>query len=289
MSKVRMENAMSQHPFSVGVVITTYNSPLWLEKVLTGYECQGDADFETIVADDGSTQETRELIDRFRERGQLNIRHVWHEDQGFRKTEILNKAIAETDVDYLIFTDGDCIPRSDFISVHRHHARPNCFLSGGYLKLTMPVSEAIGAEDVRTQRCFDRSWLLRQGQTRNHKLWKLVKSSHLAGWLNRLTPAKASWNGMNSSTWRDALVRVNGFDERMQYGGLDRELGERLWNLGFQSQRVRYQAICLHLDHKRGYSKPEIWQRNNAIRADVRSTGRSWTPYGLVKADEPAV
>ncbi|PTY39066.1 glycosyl transferase family 2 [Saccharospirillum sp. MSK14-1] len=270
----------------MGVVITTYNSPLWLEKVLTGYECQTDGYFETIIADDGSDDETRALIDQFRARGKLNIRHVWHEDKGFRKTEILNKAIKETDVDYLIFTDGDCIPRADFIAVHRQNARPDTFLSGGYLKLTMPVSQQISQDDIEQQRPFDRSWLLAQGQPKNHKLWKLVKSETLARWLNRLTPAKASWNGMNSSTWRDALLRVNGFDERMQYGGLDRELGERLWNLGFQSQRVRYQAICLHLDHKRGYSKPEIWARNNAIRADVRESGRSWTPYGIVPAQE---
>jgi len=280
------KDVMNPPRFSMGVVITTYNSPLWLEKVLTGYECQSDEDFETIIADDGSDDETRSLIDQFRARGKLNIRHVWHEDNGFRKTEILNKAIKETDVDYLIFTDGDCIPRADFIAVHRQHAEPNSFLSGGYLKLTMPVSQQISKDDIEQQRPFDRSWLLEQGQPKNHKLWKLVKSPMLAQWLNRLTPAKASWNGMNSSTWRDALLRVNGFDERMQYGGLDRELGERLWNLGFQSQRVRYQAICLHLDHKRGYSRPEIWARNNAIRADVRQSGRAWTPYGIVPVQE---
>lgn len=276
------KGATEQPVFSMGVVITTYNSPLWLEKVLAGYECQTDNDFETIIADDGSSDDTRILIEQYRSRGKLNIRHVWHEDNGFRKTEILNKAIKETDVDYLIFTDGDCIPRADFIAVHRQQARPDTFLSGGYLKLTMPVSEQISIEDIKQQRPFDRAWLLSQGQPKNHKLWKLVKSTTLARWLNRFTPAKASWNGMNSSTWRDALLRVNGFDERMQYGGLDRELGERLWNLGFQSRRVRYQAICLHLDHKRGYSKPEIWARNNAIRADVRQSGRSWTPYGIV-------
>lgn len=272
--------------FTLGVVITTYNSPLWLEKVLTGYECQIDSDFETIIADDGSSEETRLVIDRFRSRGKLNLRHVWHEDRGFRKTEILNKAIAETGVDYLIFTDGDCIPRADFMAVHRQHAQPNTFLSGGYLKLTMPVSESITNDDIEQQRVFDRRWLVRQGQPKNHKLWKLVESTQLAKWLNRITPAKASWNGMNSSTWREALLQVNGFDERMQYGGLDRELGERLWNLGFQSRRVRYQAICLHLDHKRGYSKPEIWARNNAIRADVQQSRRSWTPYGILKSDD---
>lgn len=278
---------MNQSAFTMGVVITTYNSPLWLELVLTGYECQIDADFETIVADDGSGEETRAVIERFRERGRLRIRHVWHEDDGFRKTEILNKAIAETDVDYLVFTDGDCIPRQDFIAVHRREAQSDTFLSGGYLKLTMPVSQAITAEDIEAQRPFRRDWLVARGQPRSHKLWKLVESPRLAAWLNRLTPTKATWNGMNSSTWRRDLMAVNGFDERMQYGGLDRELGERLWNHGLKSKRIRYQAICVHLDHKRGYAKPEIWERNYALRKEVRATGRDWTPFGLIKGEKP--
>lgn len=277
---------MNQPPTSMGVVITTYNSPVWLERVLTGYECQTDTDFETIIADDGSGDETRAVIDRYRERGRLTIRHVWHEDQGFRKTEILNKAIEQSDVEYLIFTDGDCIPRSDFIAVHRREARSGCFLSGGYLKLTMAVSQSITDDDIQAQHPFRRDWLVSHGQPKSHKLWKLVESPRLAGWLNRLTPTKATWNGMNSSAWRQDLLAVNGFDERMQYGGLDRELGERLWNHGLTSRQIRYQAICVHLDHKRGYAKPEIWERNYALRKEVRSTGRDWTPFGLIKGEK---
>lgn len=276
---------MKRTPISIAVVVTTYNSPLWLEHVLTGYECQSDTEFELVVADDGSGEETRSLIERFVRRGQVNLRHVWHEDEGFRKTEILNKALQSTDAEYLVFTDGDCIPRHDFIAVHRSEARPGCFLSGGYLKLTMPVSKVIADEDIRERRVFSPSWLMRHGQPRNLKLLKLVRSRRLAHTLNRLTPTKATWNGMNSSAWREDLLAVNGFDERMQYGGLDRELGERLWNHGLKSKQIRYSAVCLHLDHPRGYSKPEIWQRNYALREEVRRSGRDWTPYGIVKRE----
>lgn len=273
--------------FSMAVVITTYNSPLWLRHVLTGYECQTDTDFETVIADDGSGEPTRAVIEEFRKRGRLNIRHIWHEDDGFRKTVILNKAISETAADYLIFTDGDCIPRPDFIAVHRARARPGEFLSGGYIKLSMAVSEAITESAIRDEVIFTRPWLVERGQPANHKLWKLTGSPRLARWLNRLTPTGATWNGMNSSTWRTDLVAVNGFDERMQYGGLDREIGERLWNRGLVSRQIRYSAVCLHLDHARGYSRPEIWARNNAIRADVKRSGRDWTEHGLVKGGRP--
>ena len=270
-------------PQRMGVVITTYNSPRWLERVLTGYECQDDTAFTTIVADDGSDARTAAVIEDFRRRGKLALEHVWHEDRGFRKCTILNKAIAGTDCDYLIFTDGDCIPRRDFIAVHRTLARPGQFLSGGYIKLTMPVSEAITREDIEQGSVFTASWLVRQGQPRTHKLWKLTRSPLRRRLLNTLTPTSATWNGMNSSTWRDDLLAINGFNEDMQYGGLDRELGERLWNYGHKSRQIRYSAVCLHLDHPRGYAKPEIWARNNAIRAEVKHSGTTWTPNGIRK------
>lgn len=113
-----------------------------------------------------------------------------------------------------------------------------------------------------------------------------MKSTTRARWLNRLTPSKASRDGIHGSSWRNAWLPVKGGDECMQYEGLERELGERLRNLSFQSQRVRYQTICLHLDHKRGYSKQEIWPRHNAIRADVCQSERSWTPFGIEPAEE---
>ncbi|TGG95266.1 glycosyltransferase [Natronospirillum operosum] len=274
---------MNQKPQNIGVVITTYNSPLWLTHVLTGYENQQDSDFTTIVADDGSDEQTAVVIEQFRQRGRLRLEHVWHEDQGFRKCTILNKAIAETDCDYLIFTDGDCIPRADFIGVHRALAEPGCFLSGGYIKLTMPVSEQITEHHIEQGVIFDADWLVSQGQPRSHKLWKLTRSPFKRRLLNALTPTRATWNGMNASTWREDLVAVNGFNEDMQYGGLDRELGERLWNRGLRSRQIRYSAVCLHLDHARGYAKPEIWAKNNAIRAEVKRSGVSWTPNGILK------
>ncbi|MCK0713468.1 glycosyltransferase family 2 protein [Chromohalobacter sarecensis] len=270
-------------PKATGVVITTYNSPVWLSKVLSGYENQSARDFRVIVADDGSTDETCQLIDHFQVRGILTLDHVWHEDDGFRKCQILNKAIRETDCDYLIFSDGDCIPEPDFIATHRQLAEPGYFLSGGYIKLTMPVSEIITDEDIRSGVIFDPAWLVANGQPKNHKCWKLSPSWAFRKLLNTLTPATASWNGMNSSTWTRDLVAVNGFNEDMQYGGLDRELGERLWNYGHKSKQIRFSTVCLHLDHDRGYAKPEIRARNKAIRKAVKENRSYWAVNGIKK------
>ena len=113
----------------IGVIISTYNNPKWLEKVLWGYICQERKADEIIIADDGSTDETRQLLERYK--SELPIKHIWHEDRGFQKSEILNKAIIASESEYLIFTDQDCIPREDFISIHEKYAEKGFFLSGG--------------------------------------------------------------------------------------------------------------------------------------------------------------
>jgi hypothetical protein len=75
----------------------------------------------------------------------------------------------------------------------------------------------------------------------------------------------------------------------MQYGGLDRELGERLMNKGLKGKQVRYSVNCLHLDHPRAYDTPETWKKNYGIRNEVKRTGRYWTPNGIIKSDTPPV
>ena len=267
----------------ISVVFTTYNSPRWLEKVVWGYECQHFKEFELVIADDGSDHETGELIERLRGDTGLPIRHVWHADKGFRKCRILNKAIVQARYEYVVFTDGDCIPRSDFLAEHAAHAERGCFLSGSYFKLPMTTSEAITRDDIASGRCFDLDWLKAHGLKPGRKHRKLRTSKRAARWLNRLTLTRCNLKGSNASVWRDDLLRVNGFDERMQWGGLDRELGVRLRNAGIRPKHVRYNAICIHLDHSRGYADPELVAQNRALRLDSERSGRVATDYGIAQ------
>ncbi|MDP9348746.1 MAG: glycosyltransferase, partial [Gemmatimonadota bacterium] len=130
------------------VVLTTYNQPRQLELVLRGYAVQTRRDFQVVVADDGSGEETREVLERLRRETGLDLLHVWHEDRGFRKCTILNRAILAASGDYLVFSDGDCIPRRDFVEAHLRLAEPGRFLSGGYLRLSPAVSARITPADV---------------------------------------------------------------------------------------------------------------------------------------------
>ena len=93
------------------VIISTYNQPTWLAKVLCGYLEQTFKDFELLIADDGSDSRTAEVIANFQQIADFPVKHIWHPDEGFQKCAILNKATLAASADYLIFTDGDCVPR----------------------------------------------------------------------------------------------------------------------------------------------------------------------------------
>jgi transketolase C-terminal domain/subunit len=79
------------------------------------------------------------------------------------------------------------------------------------------------------------------------------------------------------------VLKVNGFNEDMQYGGQDREFGERMFNMGIKSKQIVYSAICLHLDHKRPYKTKESIAKNVAIRKNTRKSGIVKTPNGIEK------
>ncbi len=263
------------------VIFTTYNSPQWLEKVLWGFSVQTVKEFEIVIADDGSGVETRELIDRMREELSVPLHHVWHDDDGFQKCQIMNKAIIAAQGEYLIFTDGDCIPREDFVEQHLKYSGRNNYLSGGYFKLPMNVSQAITRDDIISQRAFDVNWLLSMGLKKTHKTLKLTARGKWADFLNWISPARPTWNGHSASCYKEFALAVNGFEERMQYGGQDCEFGDRLRNLGLIPKRIRYSAVCVHLDHKRGYITKEMLQNSYDVRAETKRTKKIKATLGI--------
>ena len=272
----------------VSVIISTYNHPEWLEKVLWGYECQTYKDFEVVIADDGSGEPTQNLIERIKKESSLDIHHVWHEDKGYQKCQILNKAILAAHTQYLIFTDGDCIPRKDFVFQHVSYAEKGYYLSGGVVRLPLNTSKIIARDDIISGNAFNLGWLLDRGlPQRVLKNLKLTAQGMGASILNKITPRKATWNGGNSSGWKDDLLSVNGFDERMEYGGQDVECGYRLINNGIKSKQLVYSLAAVHLDHGRGYRTEEAIKKSLAIRKATLSSKMRWTPYGIVKSEKP--
>jgi ribosomal protein L13E len=186
--------------------------------------------------------------------------------------------------DYLVFSDGDCIPRWDFIGQHHAAAERGRFLSGGYVKLPMSLSQRITVDDICSGRAFSVAWLRSGGLGDSRRMLRLAAGGRLARLCNRLTTTRPTWNGNNSSGWAADIRAAGGFDQRMRYGGEDRELGERLENAGIRGKHVRYQTICLHLDHARSYVNAEDLERNRQIRVQTRRTGRTQTDHGMLPA-----
>ncbi len=265
----------------ISVIITTYQSPHWLEKVLWGYIHQTFQNFELIIADDGSDKKTAQLIQNYTNKG-IKIEHIWQPDKGFRKTRILNKAILAAKGNYLVFTDGDLIPRSDFLYAHHSHAKVGRFLSGGCIRLPLNTSHTITVNDVVSERAFSVRWLQSNG-ARIKSMTKLLVPYWASTFADKITTTRSTWNGGNASGWKQDIISINGFDERMEYGGEDRELGERLENAGIHGIQIRHRAICIHLDHPRSYICKNAIKRNIEIRKTTKTKKIIRTEYGIKK------
>ena len=234
---------------SLAVVVTTYNRPDALAAVLEGYLAQDTASFEVIVADDGSTPDTGAVVDAYGARSPFPIRHVWHEDRGFRAGAIRNRALAATHAEYVIFTDGDCVPRTSFVSRHRALAERGYFLAGNRILLAASFTERVLAQRIPIHEWTASAWL----------------AARLRGDINRVLPLlhfpdgaarkrePDRWEGVktcNLSVWREDLLRVNGFDESYAGWGLeDSDLVIRLLHAGVKHKSARYATPLFHLWH----------------------------------------
>ena len=118
------------------IIVSTYNWPQALQICLGSILKQTVLPDEIVIADDGSTGETRRLIEEMQDKSNVPIAHVWHEDTGFRRTTIMNKAIARASGDYILQVDGDVILSPHFVSDHLELAEKNYFVCGSRVKLT---------------------------------------------------------------------------------------------------------------------------------------------------------
>jgi glycosyltransferase involved in cell wall biosynthesis len=231
------------------VIVTTYNRPDALAAALEGLLAQDDRDFELLIADDGSRNDTRALIEGFADRAPFPLTHVWQEDRGFRAGAARNRALSHTDAEYVIFSDGDCVPPPFFVSRHRALAAPGAFLAGNRILLSEAFTKRVLAERLPIHQWSTRRWLaawLKRDVNRALPLLLLPDAS----WRSN---APRRWEGVktcNFSAWRADLVRANGFDERYSGWGLeDSDLVIRLLHAGVRHKSARFAAPVFHLWH----------------------------------------
>jgi len=234
----------------IAVIVTTYNRPDALRAVLNGYAAQTDRDFELLVADDGSTADTATLVREHAARSPMHIEHVWQEDRGFRAAAIRNRAAAHTNADYLIFTDGDCVPPRTFVARHRRLAEPGRYVAGNRVLLPRAFTERVLAERIPIHAWGALRWLAAWVRRDANRLLPLLTFSPNAIFRGA-QPQR--WYGVktcNLGLWRDDLLRVNGLDETYEGWGLeDSDLVIRLLHAGVMHKSGRFFAPVFHLWH----------------------------------------
>jgi glycosyltransferase involved in cell wall biosynthesis len=234
----------------ISVIVATYNRADALAAVLRSLADQSDRDFEVVVADDGSSNDTAHVISEWSEQIPVPLRHVWHEDRGFHLAEIRNRAIRVSEGSYCIFLDGDCLARPHFVSAHRALAQRGWFVTGNRVLLSRAFTQQILCDRLDVH------------------LWSSARlaSCRLHGDVNRVAPLlrfplgpirrlrATRWRGARGSNmafWREDLERVDGFDAAfVGWGREDSDIFVRMIRSEVRRKDGRFATGVLHLWHR---------------------------------------
>jgi glycosyltransferase involved in cell wall biosynthesis len=255
-----------QQASKISVIVTTYNRPDALTAVVEACFAQDDTNFEIIIADDGSTNNTRDCVTALQARAPVPLRHVWQPDDGFRAARVRNLGTLAATGDYIVFLDGDCIPARNFVSQHRKLARPGYLVSGSRVLLSEQYTHE-----------------LLQGHLDLHQLSVAARLRlRLAGHFNKFLQTvlvlpdvgrerkSFSWRRIKScnlAVWRADLDKVNGFDESfLGWGHEDSDLVVRLFNAGVLRKDGAFATEVYHLWHRENRRDQESSNRAVVLR-----------------------
>jgi len=249
---------------TIAVIISTYNTPQMLRLVLDGYARQSEDNFHLYIADDGSSDETKTVIDQFRMKTSIAVDHVWHEDRGFRKTRIHNRTLRQVTEPYILLTDGDCIPLPNMIATHRKVAQHKCLISGSRILLSQTFSEQL-INLEKTLHFTSVDWI----------------THRIHGDINRLLPLLfppftsnphanlQSIRGCHLACWRSDIEHINGFDESYEgWGREDSDFVGRLLHTGVQRIDLRGMPV-LHLWHPEA-SRKQLANNHSQLQMSLR-------------------
>ncbi|MBQ6751402.1 MAG: glycosyltransferase family 2 protein [Bacteroidaceae bacterium] len=254
------------------LVITTYNNPPFLELVLKGVLRQQVMPCEVIIADDGSTSETKELIERYKKCFPVPLIHSWIPDEGFRAAKSRNVAISKAHGEYIITIDGDIVISPSFVKDHVAAREPGYFINGSRSRLM---------EKATRKRCASldpRFSVFTIGLKRPMNLLRIP-------WLHRLVKGAKGIDkirGCNMSFWKADIVAVNGFEERfVGWGCEDTELVDRFYNIGLKRKNIKGLAPCVHLYHPKAAVNYKTHKANIPIREETERLHKTRADKGL--------
>jgi glycosyltransferase involved in cell wall biosynthesis len=273
----------------VSVIISFYNKIDLLKLIFAALEIQTYRNFEVIIADDGSKPEVVDEIMHIRSNYFFPVKHVWHEDKGWQKDIILNKAVMATESDYLIFIDGDCIPEKHLIQEHIENRAVNQIVSGRRVMLTEKISNKLSVQKVQNgylnfavafplffETVFGgkHTYMENMLRIRNKFLRRLF-----------LKDRRRYLLGCNYSVWKSDVLKVNGFDERFVYPGMgeDTDFEGRLSRIGVFPVSKKHLVTIFHFYHIQFDTDHEpnkkLYEENNRKKI-------TFTPYGIQKTNQ---
>ena len=216
------------------LIITTYNRPDVLSLVLDSIKLQSRMPDEVIIADDGSTSETADVVSQYARSYPLPLIHAWQEDDGFRAARVRNLGASKSNGDYLIFIDGDMVLHKHFVKSHVDKCQKGTFLHGPRVLLPTPLTTKI-LEEHKMQPIH----LLNVPMShRFNTIHSPVLSSLFSGKTN-----KAKSRACNLSLFMSDFVRINGFNEEfVGWGEEDSEFAWRLIKSGVDKVNLRFCA-----------------------------------------------
>ncbi|MGN6436567.1 MAG: glycosyltransferase family 2 protein [Agriterribacter sp.] len=257
---------------SLALVIATYNWPEALKLVLESVLEQTVMPDEILIADDGSGYSTKLLIDSYRNKFNVPLKHFWHQDNGFQKTLIMNQAIAGTDCDYIVQVDGDIVLNTHFIEDHKKVAEKGYYIRGSRVQV----------DDATSKR------LIRQGTVANIPPYapgignriNAMRMLPLSRFFIKKSKRSDNLIGCNCAYWRADFVKVNGYNSELKgWGHEDIELASRFINSGLSQKKVKMMAVCYHLHHPLQNRQRESY--NYKVYQETARKGIMFCPKGL--------
>ena len=257
------------------LIITTYNWKSALELVILSSLRQSYLPVEIIIADDGSRDDTRKLIELLNKKSSIPIIHSWHEDEGFRAAKARNKAIAMANSDYIILVDGDMILHKDFIYDHCSFSKPGFFVQGIRAKLSSKKVKKLFKLRQINFNTFENGIKNKRNNVRSSILSFMFSGTRL---FNRLKMLQTC----NMAFYKKDCIKINGFNEDfVGWGREDSEFGARLINLGCKRRDLRFKGIGYHIHHE-GVSRVML-DKNHKIFLDTVNKKLDWCTNGIDK------
>lgn len=256
---------------TIAVVVSTYNAHEYLAKVLDGYLDQTRPPDELVVGDDGSDHRTAEVVSAFASKAKFPIRHVWQEDRGMRVAKLRNKAVKTSLAEYLIITDGDCVPHKRFVEDHIRIMKTGYFIQGKRMFVSKQASASFTYQGLAKSIA-----MCLKGQ--------LSGCHHLLR-ISGFTIRNKGLRGIktcNFALYRKDFLAVNGLNEDfVGWRRSDSELAVRLFKYGLKRKDTPFSAIVFHLWHEPGSN--EFLARNEMLLAEAIKSPGFYCKNGIYK------